>query len=83
MLRRDVSGAQKLPQVQRSIRMQHMYKYRYVQYGAYLAAVNIIALRLPNVEAATNSGIHQAITPSILSANVCTETNMENTVASE
>jgi len=38
---------------------------------AYLAAVNIIALRLPNVEAATNRGMHQAITPNILSANVC------------
>jgi len=36
----------------------------------YLAAVNIIALRLPNVDAATNNGIHHAITPSILSANV-------------
>jgi len=44
--------------------------------GAHLAAVNMMALRLPNVEAATNSGIHQAITPSILSANVYAQTNI-------
>ena len=37
------------------------------------AAVNIIALRLPNVDAATNSGIHQDIQPSMRSANVYTD----------
>jgi len=40
--------------------------------SAYLADVNIMAFRLPNVDAATNSGMHHAITPSILSANVYT-----------
>jgi len=45
--------------------------------------VNIIALRLPNVDAATNNGIHHAITPSVLSAKVyaqytCKTTNTHN-----
>jgi len=35
-----------------------------------LADVNIPPLRLPNVDAATNRGIHHDITPSILSAKV-------------
>jgi len=35
--------------------------------------VNIIAFRLPNVDAATNRGIHQDIQPSIRSANVYTD----------
>jgi len=49
------------------------------RHATHLAAVNMIALRLPNVDAATNSGIHQAITPSISSANVYAE----NIAASE
>ena len=48
-----------------------------------LAPVNIIAFRLPNVDAATNSGIHHAITPSILSANVYAQMNMQNTDSTE
>jgi len=42
-----------------------------------LADVKIPPLRLPNVDAATNRGIHQAITPSILSANVCIQYTSE------
>jgi len=37
----------------------------------YLAVVKMLPLTLPNVDAATKRGIHHAITPSVLSANVC------------
>jgi len=48
----------------------------YARNGIDLAEVNMIALRLPNVDAATNRGMHHAITPSILSANVYIRTTL-------
>jgi len=42
-----------------------------------LAVVKIPPLSAPNVDAATNSGIHHDITPSIWSANVYTHTHTQ------